>query len=90
MNELFASMAREESRLLAVGALPAGEHRCECGHDSVRQPEWDGGYLPEEEKARDHRPDACPGTFGLHRYERDGRVVVLCSACHRKTDRRLP
>lgn len=66
------------------------ELSCECPDKGERLALASfSGYLPEEEKAREHEPDACPGDYNLQLYQRDGRDLWLCSCCWLPTDVRL-
>ena len=65
--------------------------RCECPEKSIRNPISDSfGYLPEEEKARSHEPNKCPGTYDLKRYKRGNKILWLCSCCHLSRDIEIP
>ena len=64
--------------------------KCQCPMRGVRSALADAfGYEPEEEKAREHEPSACPGDYGLALYERNGQRLWLCSCCTYLSDKRL-
>ena len=62
-------------------------HPCECPKTTTRSLVADViGYLPEEEKARQHEAGACPGDYGMQLYERGGVQLWLCSCCNLSGD----
>ena len=57
-------------------------HKCECPLETRPSALADRlGFEPEEEKARDHRPNECPGDVRVRLYERNGHQRWLCSCC---------
>ncbi len=55
--------------------------RCECDVNAMNNPNPVSWYEPEERKAMKHKPNECPGDYQLKQYNRDGKILTLCSCC---------
>lgn len=60
----------------------AEQIRCEC-LKRRRLTHWDEWirFAEDEPAPQPHEPGQCPGTYGLQQFERDGKLVWLCSWC---------
>lgn len=57
--------------------------RCECPTTTNISPMAEFiDLLPEEEKARAHEANECPGDYGLALYKRGNKKLYLCSFCN--------
>lgn len=55
---------------------------CECPEEAVPSMVASMmGYEPEEEKARNHAPNECPGDYEVKQYRRGDDLLWLCSCC---------
>jgi hypothetical protein len=58
------------------------KHKCECPKEAIGSSFSDMfGYEPEEEKARIHEANKCPGDYEVKHYLRKGKKLWLCSCC---------
>lgn len=68
--------------LAGVTTDDSAPKHCECDHDAVLKPEWEGMYHPTLERPFvNHKPGECKCTNKLQQYERGDRMVWLCSCC---------
>jgi len=55
--------------------------KCECQNTGSPSPEFRSWYSNAEWAVAFHAPGECKSTIDLRQYERDGKMVWLCSTC---------